>query len=117
MKIKTPELKGKPLDWAVLKSLKPEYKTATLTMNVLRGGFNPSTNWSQGGLIIEREKISVVCNPEHNQWEACQRATLNSMFGFNGANLEFGSTPLVAAMRCYVASKLGDEVEIPEELL
>lgn len=27
-----------------------------------------------------------------------------------------GPTPLIAAMRCYVASKLGDEVEIPEEL-
>jgi hypothetical protein len=28
-----------------------------------------------------------------------------------------GHTPLIAAMRCYVASKLGDEVEIPDELL
>jgi hypothetical protein len=27
-----------------------------------------------------------------------------------------GHTPLIAAMRCYVASKLGDEVEIPEGL-
>ena len=27
-----------------------------------------------------------------------------------------GPTPLVAAMRCYVASRLGDEVEISEEL-
>ena len=27
-----------------------------------------------------------------------------------------GKTKLIAAMRCYVASKLGDEVEIPEEL-
>jgi hypothetical protein len=28
-----------------------------------------------------------------------------------------GTTPLIAAMRCYVASKLGDEVEIPVELI
>ena len=27
-----------------------------------------------------------------------------------------GPTPLIAAMRCYVASKLGDEIEIPTEL-
>lgn len=27
-----------------------------------------------------------------------------------------GPTPLIAAMRCYVASKLGDNVEIPEKL-
>jgi len=40
------------------------------------------------------------------------------------ANAEFseeayqeGDTPLIAAMRCYVASKLGDEVDVPEELL
>jgi hypothetical protein len=31
--------------------------------------------------------------------------------------MEYGPTPLIAAMRCYVASKLGDEVEIPAELL
>jgi len=29
----------------------------------------------------------------------------------------YGSTPLIAAMRCYVASKLGDEVELPEETI
>jgi hypothetical protein len=29
----------------------------------------------------------------------------------------FGPTPLIAVMRCYVALKLGDEVEIPEELI
>jgi hypothetical protein len=29
---------------------------------------------------------------------------------------EQGPTALVAAMRCYVAACLGDEIEIPEEL-
>jgi hypothetical protein len=33
------------------------------------------------------------------------------------ANVQYGPTPLIAAMRCYVASKLGDEVEVPDELL
>jgi hypothetical protein len=27
-----------------------------------------------------------------------------------------GPTPLIAAMRCYVASVLGDEVEVPDSL-
>jgi hypothetical protein len=27
-----------------------------------------------------------------------------------------GGTPRIALMRCYVAAKLGDEIEIPEEL-
>ena len=30
---------------------------------------------------------------------------------------QHGPTPLIAAMRCYVTSKLGDEVEIPKDLL
>ncbi len=34
-----------------------------------------------------------------------------------GGKWGMGPTPLIAAMRCYVASKLGDEVDIPEELL
>jgi hypothetical protein len=29
----------------------------------------------------------------------------------------YGPTPLVAAMRCYVASQLGDEVDVPDELV
>ena len=28
----------------------------------------------------------------------------------------YGPTALIAAMRCYVASKLGEEVDVPEEL-
>ena len=32
---------------------------------------------------------------------------------WNGA----GPTPLIAAMRCFCCSKLGDEVEVPDELL
>jgi hypothetical protein len=27
-----------------------------------------------------------------------------------------GPTPLIAAMRCYVQSRLGDEVDVPKEL-
>jgi hypothetical protein len=65
-----------------------------------------STDWAQGGPIIEREMLCV--NPDHPRgWMAIT----------NSAELmQFGPTPLIAAMRCYVSSKLGDEVEIPEEL-
>ena len=55
--------------------------------------FSPSTNWSQGGPIIEKEKIDLEFMDNFEAW--C------------------GS---VAAMRCYVASKMGDVVEVPEEL-
>ncbi len=72
------------------------------------GDLHWSTDWSQGGLIIERESISVIhdeCAEEH--WVA---QTDQDIYGD-------GPTPLIAAMRCFVASRLGDEVEIPEKLL
>jgi hypothetical protein len=65
---------------------------------------HPSTDWSQGGPIIERERISIT--HQVGRWAA---QTDDDLFAY-------GPTPLIAAMRCYVASKLGDEVEIPEEL-
>jgi hypothetical protein len=36
--------------------------------------------------------------------------------GFDDGFFQKGPTPLIAAMRCYVTLKLGDEVEVPEEL-
>jgi len=70
------------------------------------GGFAPSTDWVQGGPIIEREFIELTCTDE---WKAFMR------FQSNPCD-EDGPTPLIAAMRCYVASKLGDDMEIPNEL-
>jgi len=65
-----------------------------------------STDWSQGGPIIEREKIAT--DYDHDVWNAAKYG-LSWYVG--------GPTPLIAAMRCYVASKLGDEVDVPEELV
>ena len=76
--------------------------------------YHPSTDWDQGGPIIEREAISL-CPDEYiignERW--CAVMT-NEGVGYES----FGHTPLIAAMRCLVASKLGDEIEIeiPEEL-
>lgn len=68
--------------------------------------WEPSTAWSQGGPIIEREMIELV--PQSPAlWEAMYR---------NQHIPHDGPTPLIAAMRCYVASRLGDYVEIPEDL-
>jgi hypothetical protein len=105
--MKTSELTGAALDWAVAKceGFDPEtLNTKTGVVYSLRYGvYAPSTNWAQAGPIIEREGIAVYLHgPE--KWCAI-------------ADDEYrGSTPLIAAMRCYVASKLGDEVEIPKEL-
>ena len=67
--------------------------------------WQPSTDWSQGGPIIERERLELK-DDGGTDWLASH----------NNETVQFGPTPLIAAMRCYVASKLGDDVEIPEEL-
>lgn len=74
------------------------------------GVYSPSTDWAHGGPIIERERISLSI--KHDGWWLAQIYNIND----DPRWLTLGQTPLIAAMRCYVASKLGDEVEIPEEL-
>lgn len=104
MKIKTSELQGAALDWAVAKCLYGD--------DIPAGFAAYSTDWAQGGPIIEREKIgfwSYTLDEDGNENPGWYAET------FEGAVAD-GPTPLIAAMRCYVASKLGDEVEIPEEL-
>ena len=107
MQIKTSELQGAALDWAVAKCEGIEFTYEDHPHHEMVG-MHYSTDWSQGGSIIEREKISV--------WA---RSTDFAAESFNEGQEGFvkeGPTPLIAAMRCYVASKLGDTVEIPEEL-
>lgn len=71
--------------------------------------YTPSIDWSQGGPIIEREFIDVVYCPGDAAWRA-------SMDMREKAHEQYGPTPLIAAMRCYVVAKWNHEVEIPEEL-
>jgi len=119
--VKTSELNGAALDWAVAKCEKPEWWGNQAETLVTKCGFSSSTNWAQGGPIIERESISVWLHPDDNCWHA---ASLEWMTADTESN-EFismresgtGDSPLIAAMRCYVASKLGDSVEIPATLL
>ena len=111
MKIKTSELTGAALDWAVAKC--EGISTAEfITLHSLPASdaawkYQYSTDWAQGGPIIEREKIATQFWVSEGEWEALIKG------GFFACT---GPTPLIAAMRCYVASKLGDEVDVPEEL-
>lgn len=117
MKMKSSELTGAALDWAVLKASnkaigQPDHLPFNVEWLLMRdaGDFQYSTNWAQGGPIIEREQLLI--QPEIGKEGAGNAWSAISMQGFEC----LGPTPLVAAMRCYVASKLGDEVEIPAEL-
>ena len=73
--------------------------------------FCPTTDWSLMGPIIERDEIAIV--PMAEGWEAQFEPSDSQSDTF----LAYGPTPLIAAARCYVASKLGEEVEVPEELV
>jgi len=105
--MKTNELTGAALDWAVAKCEGREFEDPDSFLDYYdEGGMRYSIEWDQGGPIIEREFIGLQRWNAEFEWAA----------DIGGDFDQYGETPLIAAMRCYVASKLGDEVEIPEEL-
>lgn len=116
------ELSGVALDWVVAKcenvrisqridSFKA-YKEVVLSHG---GVYSPTTNWLQGGPIIERELIGLRGpSMRGNLWAAfIDRSGVSQ----GPDHRMTGKTALIAAMRCYVASKLGDNIDIPEELI
>lgn len=150
MRINTAELTGAALDWAVA-SAKGYSKIAQTISGEIKeflkmhaeGYHNYSTDWAQGGPIIERERISIIRleddSATDDNGDYCGRipaygavigeyfdeAQLRSSYGEALGEIVYigyelvtkGQTPLIAAMRCYVAGWLGDAVDIPKELL
>lgn len=104
MKIKTAELFGQALSREV-------HKLAYPNEPIKEGCTAPpyASDWAFAGPIIEREKIQTT--PCEGYWEANGIGA-----GYSDDTFHTGPTPLIAAMRCFVASKLGETVEIPEEL-
>ena len=113
MKIKTSELTGAALDWAVARC--EGYRLDL----VPEGSYTPSTDWSQGGPIIERERFNRIALNVSGGYTVSKKIVElhddNDSFIIRWVH-GVGPTPLIAAMRCYVASKLGDDVEIPNDL-
>lgn len=109
MKYKTSELNGAMLDAAVVNALGATAVRYGNGVYVNGSAFHPSTNWDHGGPIIERERIGTTwpeeSPPAGYEWHANLARPEAS---FNA----YGPTPLIAAMRAYVAHKLGDEVEL-----
>lgn len=104
MKQFTSSLIGAALDWAVAKCNGQQGRMQAITSG--SNFWSPSTDWAAGGPIIEREGISIRAMASEPIHWSC------------GMYVQFiAPSPLIAAMRNYVASKLGDTVEIPEELL
>jgi hypothetical protein len=116
MKVKTLDLIGPTLDWAVAKceGVDVEYVNDGITKCLLHrpgGRYAPATDWAQGGSIIESQRIYVKPNSGNKEWRSYVLIDWEGI-----AWSHFGPTPLIAAMRCYVASQMGDVVEVPDEL-
>ena len=115
--MKTSELNGVALDWAVAKcegllgfGYRNDMGLLRITLSTGEDEyFKPTLDWSQGGAIIEREKISLWSRGK-KEW-AAESFTPNEL-----GPEETGETPLIAAMRCYVESELGDYVAVPADL-
>ena len=139
MKIKVQDLTKLQLNWAVATSEGHPKAIATSGLDgpvVICGfkqkmlhyhregqewiAYQPSSNWAQGGPIIERE-ITMMFKHLADGWTAQIRhekehPSLVKRKVTTGWTNASGPTPLIAAMRCFVASKVGDEVEIPDNL-
>lgn len=130
MLVKVSELSGVQLDWAVARAegvfvqisnggwwlfdsdafleFRNDYNDSKLQ------AFRPSTDWAQGGPIIGREKLHLAYYGD-NEWGAFRWKTyLIEGYEHEPQN---GTTPLIAAMRCYVAIKLSGEIEVPNKLM
>lgn len=122
MKVKTSDLIGPALDWAVAKCEGRDYHShectyatdgsgKVWTAGTCQSEDRYSTDWSQGGPIIEREKIDI-------RWvESNWREIEGCWAGTYMTKIRYARTPLIAAMRCLVVTTLGDEVDIPSALL
>lgn len=112
--MRTRELTGAALNWAVAKCEEANIGDGYYTGIVLRDGdfkYDPSTDWAQGGPIIEREQLELASTDDtldDDKWIS---------WSTDGNHVMYGTNLLIAAMRCYVASKLGYNVKIPAELL
>ena len=72
--------------------------------------YKPSTNWIIAGRIIEDEKLQLSPSKCGKYWQVVSHG--DNWFCCTGEE------PLLTlAMRCYAASKLGKEIEIPDNLL
>ncbi|MFU4952049.1 phage protein NinX family protein [Pseudomonas aeruginosa] len=134
VEVKTCELEGAALDWAVAMAEGEEvivhdigqyrydvrggihcckygctFGPRSITEEVER--YEPSDSWAQGGPLIEKHKLDIG-------------APMENVTGPWNANTEWGHpmgtpgpTPLVAACRAIVRAKLGETINVPAELI
>lgn len=134
IEVKTAELIGPALDWAVAKAngfavqvrpyaefcnastghkVKARYHRAWYEFDGYLEEYSPSADWSQGGPLIEKYAVKI----EHFPSETIA-SKANAIIAMHcTAYWQSGPTPLVALCRAIVAAKLGDAVSVPAELV
>ncbi|AOM39651.1 phage protein NinX family protein [Xenorhabdus hominickii] len=113
MKIKTSELTGRALDYAVAMAQGWEKMAgyngySTPNGIVIAPEYIPSWDWAQCGQLIEEYWIEF-------KWVT--DATIEAHSYLLDGAVAYGHSHLEAACRLVVLGKIGDEVEIPDELM
>jgi hypothetical protein len=132
-RIKTADLDGVALDWAVAKAegFSPNVHTNPYGYPVLlntAGSY--ASEWALAGPIIAREDIATfpasyvtgkvwcaVVDKGGTQPMCLYDIDNREAWWFEESEVMKGPSPLVAAMRCYVSLKLGPEIDVPEALV
>lgn len=122
--VETSLLNGASMNWAVACCLGFEHftfhpNTGSVTTRLANGlvHFHAYDEAGMGGTIAAREGISLVRNHdvkanEEGAWYASVERDVTSTHG-----RFYGASPMVAAMRCFVASRRGQRIQVPRELL
>lgn len=108
IEVKAAELIGPALDWAVAQVNGVEDIPGLASTGL---SFEPSTNWAQGGLLIEKHQIDLC-------WDGADgKAMWWHAYHQDIADQQTHQSPLIALCRAIVAAKLGDVVSVPAELV
>lgn len=117
IEVKTSDLAGEALNWAVAKSVPQKHWPVIIRGKVMLDTdfehyrYSPSTDWCQGGSLISSQQINL-------EWDGVDgkalwwKATHQDIIQF-----QMGETPLIAACRAIVSAKLGETVSVPAELM
>lgn len=131
MKVKVSELKGDKLDYFTAIAIGEKNPQISLGGGcVVSHGhtlhrFYPSSEWQHGGPLIQKFQISFF-HPciggvdTNGELLDCLQSTIGYKRTVSGENAEARSYEhdyLVAACRAIVIAQLGDEVELPDDLV
>lgn len=137
MKIKVRKAEGPLLEWLVAKAEGIAEKL--IYNNYIKGWedtshywskYEPLSNFSHSSKIIDRAGITTICARHNLLWAAAfgqqdpsevygeqdDRYDWRRGFYIDEGDCVFGETRAVAALRCFVISKLGEEVEVSDEV-